>query len=105
MAAEELHAILALGASLDPNKTAIEDPERSAEVSYAGLVDLADMVRARLEAAGVAPGDRVGILVPKSIASVTAIFGILRAGAAYVPADPYAPAQRCAFIFRDCSVR
>ncbi len=42
------------------------------------------------------PGDRVGIYVHKSIDAVAAIFGILKAGAAYVPVDPLraAGAQR-----------
>ena len=34
-----------------------------------------------------------------------AIFGILKAGAAYVPVDPGAPASRDAYIFSDCSVK
>ena len=36
----------------------------------------------------MAPGDRVGILAPKSAASVVALFGALKAGACYVPLDP-----------------
>ncbi len=41
---------------------------------------------------GVRPGDRVGIYLRKSIDAVAAIYGILKAGAAYVPVDPGAPA-------------
>ncbi len=36
--------------------------------------------------------------------AVAAIFGILKAGAAYVPIDPEAPAERCAYIMADCDV-
>src|SRR6185369_6898910 len=36
---------------------------------------------------------------------VASIFGILKAGAAYVPVDSEAPAARCAYILNDCSVR
>jgi amino acid adenylation domain-containing protein len=57
-----------------------------------------------LAAAGVGPGERVGVCAPKSIASVTGILATLRAGAAYVPADVTAPAARNAFIFGDCAV-
>jgi acyl-CoA synthetase (AMP-forming)/AMP-acid ligase II len=41
----------------------------------------------------------------KSIDGVAAIFGALKARAAYVPVDPQAPAARNAFILNDCSRR
>jgi amino acid adenylation domain-containing protein len=47
----------------------------------------------------------VGIYVRKSIDAVTSIFGILKAGATYVPVDPAAPAARNAYILSDCSVK
>jgi amino acid adenylation domain-containing protein len=50
---------------------------------------------------GVAPGDRVGILAPKSGAAVIAVYGALKAGACYVPLDPKAPAGRLSHIVRD----
>jgi amino acid adenylation domain-containing protein len=53
---------------------------------------------------GVRRGDRVGIYLQKSIDAVASIFGILKAGAAYVPVDPSAPVSRNAFILDDCSV-
>lgn len=41
----------------------------------------------------------------KSIDAVASIFGILKAGAAYVPFDPNAPGARNAYILNDCSVK
>ena len=58
-----------------------------------------------LIAEGVRKGDRVGLFLPKSVATVTGIFAILKAGAAYVPIDPMAPPRRVAFIVRDCGIR
>ena len=58
------------------------------------------MARALLRL-GVAPGDRVGILAPKSAASVIGIYGVLKAGACYVPLDPKAPRQRLSYVVRD----
>jgi len=52
----------------------------------------------------VAPGDRVGILAPKSAASVVAQFGVLKAGACYVPLDPKSPASRLAVIMADSGI-
>ena len=84
---------------------AVVDAERDRSVTYGELDALSDRLRDVLVKAGVQPGDRVGICVPKSIASVAAIFGSLKAGAAYVPVDPTAPATRNAYIFDDCTVR
>ena len=58
------------------------------------------MARALLRL-GVAPGDRVGLLAPKSAASVIGLYGVLKAGACYVPLDPKAPAQRLSYVLRD----
>src|SRR5215468_11678128 len=44
--------------------------------------------------AGVRPGDRVAICLPKTLATVQAIYGILAAGAAYVPLPVQGPAAR-----------
>lgn len=102
---ERLHQVLQRGAAINANAVAVEDPERSVEITYAELDARSRAVMQRLIAYGVRPGDRVGILAPKSIGVVTAIFGILRAGAAYVPADPLSPISRCALIFGNCDVR
>jgi long-chain acyl-CoA synthetase len=52
----------------------------------------------------VAPGDRVGILAPKSAASVVGLFRALKAGACYVPLDPKSPAGRLAAIMADSGI-
>ena len=76
--------------------------ERS--LTYAELDKLSNQVARALLAQGVAPGDRVGILAPKSAASVVAIFGVLKAGACYVPLDPKSPAARLAAIMADSGI-
>lgn len=53
---------------------------------------------------GVDRRDRVGVYVHKSIESLVAVHGILRAGAAYVPIDPMAPAESVATIVADCGI-
>lgn len=74
-------------------------------ISYRELGALSDAVRDRLVCLGVRPRDRVGIYMRKSIDAVAAIYGVLKAGAAYVPVDPSAPAARGAFTLIDCTVR
>ncbi|MGI9175931.1 MAG: amino acid adenylation domain-containing protein [Rhodothermales bacterium] len=100
-----LNALLEASAARRPDHVAIEDPERNAAITYRDLNRLADVVKDRLVGAGVRPGDRVGVYAHKSIGTVVSIFGILKAGAAYVPVDPDAPPARGAFIFQDCDVR
>ncbi len=51
------------------------------------------------------PGDRVGVYLRKSIDTVASLYGVLKAGAAYVPVDPGAPPARNAFILSNCEVR
>ncbi|MEM9566055.1 MAG: amino acid adenylation domain-containing protein [Actinomycetota bacterium] len=72
------------------------------DLSYGELVDRADRLAAALRAHGVRAGDRVGILQGKSLDNPVAVFGILAAGAAYVPLDPAAPVARLASIVADC---
>jgi non-ribosomal peptide synthetase component F len=73
-------------------------------LTYAELDKLSNQVARALLAQGVAPGDRVGILAPKSAASVVALFGALKAGACYVPLDPKSPAARLAVIMADSGI-
>jgi amino acid adenylation domain-containing protein len=99
-----LHELLARSAARHPHRTAVRDPS-GASVSYRDLDALSDRLRDRLVAWGVAPGDRVGFYLRKSIDSIVSIFGILKCGAVYVPVDPLAPASRNAYILNDCAVR
>ena len=73
-------------------------------LTYEELDRLSNQVARALLAQGVAPGDRVGILAPKSAASVVALFGVLKAGACYVPLDPKSPAGRLAAIMADSGI-
>lgn len=100
-----LPQLLGGAARLRPDRIAVEDPERGTAVTYRELDTLSDGARDALVRAGVGPGDRVGICAPKSIGTLASIFGILKAGAAYVPVDPAAPPHRNAYIFRDCAVK
>jgi amino acid adenylation domain-containing protein len=98
-----LSDLLALSARRHPSRAAVVDPDGT-RVSYAELDAQATRLAGHLRRVGVRPGDRVGIIVPKSARAVAALFGIMRAGAAYVPADYTAPRERNLAILRDCSV-
>ncbi|WP_053914356.1 non-ribosomal peptide synthetase [Streptomyces sp. TP-A0875] len=76
----------------DPDATALRCGEDT--VSYAGLDTMTGQLAAALRAAGVAPGDPVGVLLRRGPWSVAAVEGVWRAGGAYVPLDPELPAER-----------
>jgi amino acid adenylation domain-containing protein len=79
--------------------------EDGADLRYRSLADAAARMSDRLRTAGVRPGDRVGLCLPKSVGTVAALFGILSADAVYVPLDPLAPLQRNQYILADCGAR
>jgi amino acid adenylation domain-containing protein len=99
-----LDQLLIRSAQNYPDRIAVEETESGA-ITYQDLNRLSDQLRDRLIHMGVRSGDRVGIYIRKSIDAVAAIFGILKAGAPYVPVDPGAPPARNAYIFSDCTVR
>jgi amino acid adenylation domain-containing protein len=74
-------------------------------LTYRQLDELSDRVAGFLRARGVRPGDRVGAIAPKSPEVVATLFGIMKAGAAYVPADYTAPAARNRTLLADCAVK
>jgi len=88
-------------------EAAARQPQRPAVASdgclltYQELDRLSNKVARALLRLGVAPGDRVGILAPKSAAAVIGVYGALKAGACYVPLDPKAPAGRLSHIVQD----
>ena len=87
-----------------PDRPAVKEPGEPA-LTYGELGRLTDRVRDALLQAGVVPGDRVGVYLPKTVDSVAAVLGALKAGAAYVPVDPGSPAARAAYILTNCAVR
>jgi L-proline---[L-prolyl-carrier protein] ligase len=97
-----LHELLRSSARRHPERPAVADGTRI--VSYAELDAWSDQVAALLLRAGVAHRDRVGICLEKSAAAFAGLYGVLKAGAAYVPLDPRGPLPRLARIAGDCRI-
>jgi amino acid adenylation domain-containing protein len=97
-----VHGALSAAAQRWPDKVAVRAEARS--LTYGELDVAADRVAGALADMGVTGGDRVGLYMDKTVEAIAAIYGILRAGAAYVPLDPDAPPARCALIAQDCAV-
>lgn len=54
-----------------------------------------------LIAHGVKRGDRVAMLLPRTSRLIFTMFGIMKAGAAYIPCDPHYPFDRIKLILED----
>lgn len=101
--------IYSLPQALD--KTAVSYPDREAircngkGIPYATLQQQANNLAYILQQQGVKRGDRVGIYINKDVESAVSIYGIMKAGAAYVPLDPFAPVERLSYVVNDCDIR
>jgi len=81
---------------------AISAPDRV--LTYGELDTDANRLAHFLQARGVGPEVRVGLCLERSAALVIAALAVLKAGGAYLPLDPVAPAERLAFMLRDAAV-
>lgn len=75
------------------------------EVTYAELRDDTVSAAERLYALGLAPGDRVGILLSDSPEFVSSFVAIISLGAIAVPINMALPPKEQLFILKDCGAR
>ena len=95
---------------------ACDDPDRTSSgadpavitddgvTTFRELDEQANRTARHLIAQGVRPGERVGLLITKSVHTYVAMLAILKANAAYVPLDASFPEDRIAFICGDAEV-
>ncbi len=92
-------------------KQAERRPERPAVglggdvLTYGSLEARSNQLARVLLDGGCQPGDRVGVLVPKSPMAVVGIVGVLKASCVYVPIDPDSPASRVKRILDSAECR
>ncbi|PJM91998.1 non-ribosomal peptide synthetase [Streptomyces sp. CB01373] len=72
-----------------------------AELTYRQLNARANRFAHALIARGVGPEQTVAVALPRSVESVVAVLGVLKAGAAYLPVDPAYPQARIAYMLAD----
>ncbi|PJN21420.1 non-ribosomal peptide synthetase [Kitasatospora sp. CB02891] len=72
-----------------------------AELTYRQLGARANRFAHALIAQGVRPEQVVAVALPRSVESVVAVLGVLKAGAAYLPVDPAYPEARIALMLDD----
>jgi amino acid adenylation domain-containing protein len=86
-----------------PDATAIADAD--GDVTYAELDQRSAGIAAALRELGVGRDDRVGLVAGRSAAAIAAVWGILRAGAAYLPIDAGYPDARVTQILSAAGAR
>ncbi|WP_315780237.1 non-ribosomal peptide synthetase [Bradyrhizobium sp. SZCCHNR2011] len=74
-------------------------------LSYAALEAASRALGERLVAAGIRPGDIVGVVAERSVEAVVMLLAVIRAGGAYLPLDPALPEARLALMLRQAGVR
>lgn len=90
----------------DPAATAVTQCDLDGgarSLSYGELAEAKDRLASALRAAGVGPGKRVAVAVPRSVEQVVALVAIVSAGGAYVPLDLAYPDERLEYILADAA--
>lgn len=74
-------------------------------LTYRAFNARANQLAHYLRKEGVAPDQLVGLAVERSIEMELGIYGVVKAGGAFVPLDPELPVDRLAFMAEDAGVR
>ncbi|MFL6262349.1 MAG: amino acid adenylation domain-containing protein [Thermoanaerobaculia bacterium] len=103
-----LHQLFAARAARDPEALAVvlggsDDP--ASRLTYRQVDERSNDLAHRLRAAGVGPEMVVGIYATHSPEMIVALWGVLKAGGAYLPLDARAPEARVAAVLDEADVR
>lgn len=86
-----------------PDADALKACDRS--LTYREFDNECNRIANALIKRGVSRGDRIVILLPRKASLITAIYGVMKTGSAYIPCDPDYPAERIRLITEDSSAR
>ncbi|MGW1773280.1 amino acid adenylation domain-containing protein [Streptomyces sp. NPDC002104] len=101
-----LGALFDAAADRDPAATAVTQcalDGATRSLTYGELAAAKNELAAALRAAGVGPGRRVAVAVPRTIEQVVALVAIVSAGGAYVPLDMAYPDDRLEYVLGDAA--
>lgn len=90
-------------AAADPAHPALRMDD--AVLGYGEFRDAALGVAGSLQARGVAPGDRIGMVLPNVLSFPVVFYGALLAGAVVVPMNPLLKAREVEYYLRDSGAR
>lgn len=88
-------------------KTAVRNPEKIAvvgnneELTYAGLSGLVSQYAGMFRKAGLTPGNRVAVMMERSVRLPAVLIAIMKSGGVYIPLDPVYPAGRIRLVLEN----
>lgn len=94
-----LHELFEEQVFLHPDRTALVACD--GKYTYSQLDRCANIIANNLIAKGINKGSRVVILIERNSKFITAMFGVLKAGAAFIPTCPEYPKERIENIIED----
>ena len=74
------------------------------QLTYSELNRRANQLAHHLRGLGAGPDVPVGVCLERSLDTMVALLGVLKAGAAYVPLDPTYPADRLSLMVQDAGI-
>lgn len=95
-----LHELIEEQVRRTPGAVAVE--HEGENLRFDELNAAANRLAHHLRGLGVKPDDRIAVCAERSLGMVVGLLAVLKAGAAYVPLDPEYPADRLAYMLRDC---
>ncbi len=96
-------SLFAESARRNPDNVAVVYDGRS--LTYRELDSITDALAAELiDRFGIRRGDRVGVMIERSELMAVYPLAIMKAGAAYMPLDPYFPQERLEFMVEDAGL-
>ncbi|NUS74591.1 MAG: amino acid adenylation domain-containing protein, partial [Streptomyces sp.] len=101
-----LGALFDAAARRDPTATAVTQcalDGSTRSLTYGELAVRKGGLASVLAAAGIGPGQRVAVAVPRSLEQVVALVAVVSAGGAYVPLDLAYPDERLEYILADAT--
>ncbi|MGV4927991.1 amino acid adenylation domain-containing protein (plasmid) [Streptomyces sp. BHT-5-2] len=102
LATAPVHAPIEEHVRRTPSAVAVTTGTES--ITYAELSERATALATALIEAGVSPGDRVGVCLPRTPDLVVTLLAVWKTGAAYVPLDPEYPPDRLRYMAEDAAL-
>lgn len=94
-----IHQVIRQRAVECSRQPALQDDAQ--QLSYQALISRAEGIAAFFQQQGIGKGQRVAVLMERTIDLPVTLLGVLLSGAAYVPLDPAYPSERTQYILAD----